>query len=71
MVHSKPKHTVGELKQVKRFAFFPMIIKSRLVWLKRYTAVKRYTYNISFDEMENEYVDQYYWQTIERKLIRR
>lgn len=72
MIHIKAKHNVGDRKEVIRFALFPMIIESRIVWLKRYKVIKVYAmsndYNDYFSE-EKEPV--YYWATVERKLIRR
>lgn len=70
MIDSKPKHTVGTLKEVTRFAFYPMILESRFIWLERYKVVKRYCYYIIFDEENSVYIDQYHWATIDRKIIR-
>lgn len=72
MIHSKAKHNLGDRKEVIQFAFFPMIIESRFVWLRRHKVIKVYAmsndYNDYFSE-EKEPV--YYWATVERKLIRR
>lgn len=70
MTNSESKHTIGETKEVVRFAFFPMIIESRFVWFKKYKAIQEYSRDFIWDEYQYEYYPDYYWKTIERKLIR-
>lgn len=67
----KQKHEVGTRKEVTRFAFFPMIIESRFVWLKRYKAIRVYKQYRYWEEWDNEYVFYCQWETVERKIIRR
>lgn len=70
MTHNKPKHEVGEKKEVIQFAFLPMIIESRFVWFRKYKSIKRYVKEFVWDDFDHQCNTEYYWLTIERKLIR-
>lgn len=67
----KKQPNIGDRKEFVRFAFFPMIIESRFIWLRRYKIVKRYRSETEWDEFSGEYYHINYWQTVERKLMRR
>lgn len=67
----KPKHKIGSRKEVNRFAFFPMIIESRFVWLRRYKAIRVYKQRAYWEDWDNDYTFYCQWETVERKIIRR
>lgn len=71
MTHSKPKHEIGTRKEVIRFAFIPMIVESRFVWLRWYISIHEYKLEFVWDDWNYEYYKEYYWKEVERKILRR
>ncbi len=67
----KNQPNIGDRKEVVRFAFLPILVESRLIWLKRYKLVKEYQMHVEWDEFYYEYYNMYNWQTVERKLMRK
>jgi len=62
---------LGDRKEVVRFAFLPILVESRFVWMKRYKLVKQYNSWQEYDSMLNDSYPVEEWVTVERKLMRR
>lgn len=68
----KKQPKLGDRKEVKRFAFFPLIIESHLKWLVMYISIREYSeYYFDQDDWGGGSEEPFEaWKTIERKLIR-
>lgn len=71
MIHIKAKHEVGSKREKVKFAFFPVIIESRLKWLVKYKSIQKYVKEVIWDDFDYCYNNEYYWLEVERKLFRR
>lgn len=70
ITYMKQEPKVGDRKEVVRFAFYPMSVQGKMIWLKKYIAVKECKELIEWDEFAHEYYKTRYWKTIYWKTIK-